>query len=98
MANTPPPEQDAAGMKPVLDLLGQMESHLGQMASAKQTGQASGGHGADDELKALRQELQAADQRGWEELGRFTQALDDLKSRIPELIDESATSHFLEIE
>jgi tetratricopeptide (TPR) repeat protein len=93
MANHPLTGQDAPGLGPVLDLLGKMESQVGGIARGEAADSSS-----DEELRTLREELLSADQRGYEQLARFSQALEDLKQAIPSLIDETVNNRFLEIE
>jgi tetratricopeptide (TPR) repeat protein len=88
---------DSPGLGPMLDLLGKMERQVGSIAHARPE-QAAASSAADEELRSLREELLAADQRGYEQLGSFTQALGDLKLAIPSLIEEAVNSRFLEIE
>jgi hypothetical protein len=98
MANSPLSGHDASGLGPVLDLLGKMENQVGSMSNGRPSDQSSSPGAADDELRTLREELLSADQRGYEQLARFTQSLEDLKHAIPSLIDETVNSRFLEIE
>jgi tetratricopeptide (TPR) repeat protein len=90
-------EFDSAGLGPVLDLLGKMEGQVGQIANNRPA-DTSATSSADEELNRLREELLAADQRGYEQLASFTQALEDLKQAIPSLIDDTVNHRFLEIE
>jgi tetratricopeptide (TPR) repeat protein len=98
MANSPVSGHDTSGLGPVLDLLGKMENQVGSMSNGRPSEQNPSPGAADDELRTLREELLSADQRGYEQLARFTQALEDLKHAIPSLIDETVNSRFLEIE
>jgi tetratricopeptide (TPR) repeat protein len=98
MANSSLSGHDPSGLGPVLDLLGKMENQVGSMSNGRSSEQNSSPGAADDELRTLREELLSADQRGYEQLARFTQALEDLKHAIPSLIDETVNSRFLEIE
>jgi uncharacterized coiled-coil protein SlyX len=97
MANQPLSGKDAPGLGPVLDLLDKMESQVGGIAGSR-SGDTAAFSAADEELRALREELLSADRRGYEQLAGFTRALEDLKLAIPSLIDESVNSRFLEIE
>jgi tetratricopeptide (TPR) repeat protein len=90
-------EYDAAGLGPVLDLLGEMENQVGQIAHNRPV-ETTASLAADEELSRLREELLAADRRGYEQLASFTLALEDLKQAIPALLDETVNSRFLEIE
>jgi tetratricopeptide (TPR) repeat protein len=90
-------ELDSAGLGPVLDLLGKMEGQVGQIAQNRPA-ETTASSSADEELNRLREELLAADQRGYEQLASFTHALEDLKQAIPSLIDETVNQRFLEIE
>jgi tetratricopeptide (TPR) repeat protein len=90
-------EFDSASLGPVLDLLGKMEGQVGQIAHNRPA-ETSASSSADEELNRLREELLAADQRGYEQLAGFTQALEDLKQAIPSLIDDTVNHRFLEIE
>jgi Tetratricopeptide repeat len=96
MANSQLSGHDESGIGPVLDLLSKMENQVGGMSNARFSGSAAGA--PDDELNTLREELLSADQRGYEQLARFTQSLEDLKHAIPGLIDETVNTRFLEIE
>jgi tetratricopeptide (TPR) repeat protein len=88
---------DPDGLAPVLDLLGKMEGQVGSMAKSRPS-EVNAAAVADEELNRLREELLATDQRGYEQLARFTQALEDLKHDIPSLIEDTVNSRFLEIE
>jgi hypothetical protein len=90
-------EFDSASLGPVLDLLGKMEGQVGQIAHNRPA-ETSASSSADEELNRLREELLAADQRGYEQLAGFTKALEDLKQAIPSLIDDTVNHRFLEIE
>jgi tetratricopeptide (TPR) repeat protein len=90
-------EYDAAGLGPVLDLLGEMENQVGHIAHNRPA-ETTASLAADEELSRLREELLAADRRGYEQLASFTLALEDLKQAIPALLDETVNSRFLEIE
>jgi tetratricopeptide (TPR) repeat protein len=92
-----PNQQDGSNLRSALDLLGQMENQVGNIAYNRPAESAASA-GADEELRQLREELLSADQRGYEQLAAFTQALEDLKLAIPSLIDESVNTRFLEIE
>jgi tetratricopeptide (TPR) repeat protein len=74
-----------------------MESQVGNIAYSRPT-ESNAASAADEELRQLREELLSADQRGYEQLAAFVQALEDLKLAIPSLIDESVNTRFLEIE
>jgi tetratricopeptide (TPR) repeat protein len=89
--------RDAAGLGPVLDLLGKMEDQVGNIAH-KRPAETAASFTADEELNRLREELLAADRRGYEQLASFTKALEELKQAIPVLIDGTVNHRFLEIE
>ena len=57
---------DSAGLGPVLDLLGKMEGQVGQIAHNRPA-ETIASSSADEELNRLREELLAADQRGYEQ-------------------------------
>jgi len=90
-------DYDSAGLGPVMDLLGKMENQVGTIAHNRPV-ETSATSAADEELTRLREELLATDQRGYEQLNSFTQALEDLKQAIPSLIDSTVNQRFLEIE
>src|ERR1700693_2116249 len=87
---------DSAGLGPVLDLLGKMEGQVGQIAHNRPA-ETVASSSADEELNRLREELLAADQRGYEQLAGFTLALEELKQAVPSLIDDTVNRRFLEI-
>jgi tetratricopeptide (TPR) repeat protein len=88
---------ESANLSSALELLGQMESHVGGITYARPS-QAAASSAADEELRHLREELLSADQRGYDQLASFVRALEDLKLAIPSLIDEAVNARFLEIE
>lgn len=95
MANIPLSGGDESGLAPVLDLLSQMENQVGGMTQVR----PANSFGADGvELRTLREDLLSADQRGYEQLARFTQSIGDLKAAIPHLIEESVGVRFVELE
>ncbi len=85
------------GLGPVLDLLGKMEDQVGSIAQNRPAESAASSQ-ADQELQSLREELLAVDQRGYQELTKFVDALEALKKSIPAIIDETVNHRFLEIE
>lgn len=91
------PEANSGDLGPVMDLLGRMENQVGSIAYNR-PGETSATSAADEELSNLREELLAADRRGYEQLESFTRALEDLKQAIPSLIDDTVNGRFLEVE
>jgi tetratricopeptide (TPR) repeat protein len=91
------PNLDSGSLGPVMDMLGRMESQVGSIAQNR-PGETSAASAADEELNNLREELLAADRRGYEELASFTHALEELKHAIPSLIDDTVNRRFLEVE
>jgi tetratricopeptide (TPR) repeat protein len=88
---------DSGSIGPAMELLGRMESQVGSIASNRPA-EGSASSAADVELNNLREELLATDQRGYEQLAGFTEALEELKHAIPGLIDGTVKQRFLEIE
>jgi uncharacterized coiled-coil protein SlyX len=91
-----------SGLDPVLDLLGKMESQISRMETRPEPAapRAAETRSAPDspELRAFREELAQADQRGNAQLALFTEALTRLRVQIPELVEDAISSRFIEVE
>jgi hypothetical protein len=94
---------------PIRDLLGKLEDQVGRAEGGRSADRQSqmqdtlGGFQSRlaaevHEIRTLREDLRAAEKRGSEQLLKFTQAMTDLRSQLPELIDETVSSRMVEIE
>lgn len=94
---------------PIQELLSKLEEQVGRAEggrSAEQQSQVQDTLGAFTsrlasevhEIRTLREDLRAAEKRGAEQLIKFTQAMAELRSQLPELIDETVSSRMVEIE
>lgn len=89
------------GIDPVLDLLGKMENQISRMETRPEPAvQAPQPRSAPDspDIRALREELSQAEQRGTVQLTLFTEALSRLRTQIPELVEDAIASRFIEVE
>ncbi len=81
-----------------MDLLGKMESQISRMETAPPEPAEVRSPQESPEIKALREELARAEQRGSTQLALFTEALTRLRTQIPELVEDSIASRFADIE
>ena len=90
------------GIDPVLDLLGKMENQISRMETRPEptAAQVPPPRSAPDspDIRALREELSQAEQRGTAQLALFTEALSRLRTQIPELVEDAIASRFIEVE
>ncbi len=93
MASVSPP-----GIDPVMDLLGKMESQISRMETARPEPIEVRSPLESPEIKALREELAHAEQRGSVQLALFTEALVRLRTQIPELVEDAIATRFVDIE
>lgn len=93
MASAAPQEID-----PVMDLLGKMESQISRMETAHPEPEPVPSRHDSPEIKALREELAQAEQRGSAQLLLFTEALVRLRTQIPELVEDAIATRFADVE
>jgi len=92
-----------SGIDPVMDLLGKMESQISRMETAHPEPEPVRAPpiytpGDSPEIKALREELAQAEQRGSAQLALFTEALVRLRTQIPELVEDAISTRFADVE
>jgi len=81
-----------------MDLLGKMESQISRMEMAPPEPAEVRSAPESPEIKALREELARAEQRGSKQLALFTEALTRLRNQIPELVEDAIATRFADIE
>jgi tetratricopeptide (TPR) repeat protein len=101
--------RNPSGIDPVNDLLGKLEQQVSRAEANRSAGQeqkiqdtlsafqsrlASELH----EIRTLREDLRAAESRGNDQLLKFTQAMSELRTQLPGLIEETISSRLIEIE
>ncbi len=81
-----------------MDLLGKMESQISRMETAHPEPEPVPSRYDSPEIRALRDELAQAEQRGSAQLVLFTEALVRLRTQIPELVEDAISTRFADVE